>query len=714
MPLLPHMSDDAHDANNPTVGSVSHQSASDDTSAGLPEVLLHTVKVVEYQPGKKPQRLGRPRRHIASGGDTLKLADDNSLALLVTKFRVDDGPVEGPGSRGGDGKVKVPSGKVIELETKKRKRTVQAPLVFEEPTKRQRKLTKKVLEAHEANDTNEGTEAKKVKKEVKITLPPPPPVVNYGQVSRTGVVPRVENKLCRQLPGPVVPLHYDLYDDHFISKLAKEGVQTTIGGGWKVKQAPYAADIVYIIEFLNKFKDIVGIDCLAPQLFEKGLGLGLRSLKFANKFVSPDMQLVFLKLLALVLNKEKEVVSQAQAIGELKINLIAYGLAEEWKRTVMVVVDGQGEVLEVEEQRPPVVAQELVDPTHPEIHPGESPILYRHYIDYNPFEDPEFEAEGLVVLTPENRLIMLRMLVHWAMAQLDQIRQSINVKYLSFEMLGDKDTLYAARVVANGVQNCEETKREAEIKLGRRKPEDAEKYVDPLLNPLDYGLRLRLVESYVGDGGALFGRFYLSCMPDASTGGLALVKTMTEVWDHPDAKPQTRRRRALLFKLYVQDIHTMLEEAYSEDGVEFDENGKQVQLPPVKESLCTWYEVATNSQELAAFVHHLGEILGVESGNGANASDDGAEESGDGAEESDGGTDASGDGTDETTENKLESKENKSKVKQEQDKPTPAPRQKQQQTPLPVLCGLHAPLSHIYRYLKNVIPVLEYNELGEV
>lgn len=709
----------------------SQQPDLDPDATELPDFQLNLVKVVEYHPGQKAQRLGRPRRHIVGSDATTKL---DTFANELKAYG-DDLLVDGSGSYGGDSH-KLPRAKNSGAS---RKRMAQAQLdlggssVELADTKRPRRATRLSQKAREAqanqaaaqeleaaklvtvktepteevitttsttaNVTNAIPEAttklpteletklaeatspstpsttttSTVPLESKFRLPPAPPTpLAFGSVSRTGLTPRVENKLCRQLPGPVTGIHYNLYDDNFINKPLVSGdgldaITKNIAAGFTVTPAKYAADIVYILEFLNKFRDIVGIDGLSPQLFEKGLGLTSRAprqLKFTALFVSPDMQLVFLKLLALVLNRKKEVVSQALAIMELRPQAVTLGLAKEWKRTVVVKVDADGQLVEVttgDEVVKPMVTTELMDASRPDMPPQPSPNLYRHYIEYNPFDDPEFEQEGLAMLLPENRLIMLRTLVHWAMSQLDQIRSVINSEYQTFEMLGDKDTLYAARIVLLGPQNCEEMKKEAEIKLNRRKAEEAEKYVDPTLNPLEHGLRLRLVEGFAGDGGAFIGRFYISGMLDPNTGGLASMDKMRQVWEAPEASgPQTRRRRGVAFKLYVQDVHKMLGRAYTNDGIEFDAYGNEVELSVVDLSEQEeWYEVALNLEELLQFVHYLGRVLGHDSGENGT-------------------------------------------IKHETDESAPS---------LPFTCGVYSLLTHLHRYLSHLLPVLQHNEV---
>ncbi|CAN3367059.1 hypothetical protein DICA4_F03818 [Diutina catenulata] len=573
------------------------------------------VRVVPYVPGAKSKRLGRPRNAGAElDAQANIIADNNIKESTVSKFRLNGAPVAGPGSRGGKGD-KVPQGKVTEKrrpsdEAPDKARQKQATLnlgsgglklvddegssvILDHPRKRTKTDRDKGYDVFAHTQKNGAKPPAKKKKE-------PEPVAgssSFGSVSRTGLVPRVENKLCRQLPGPVVPLHYDLYDDAVIKlATAKDaGPFTALAAGYPVTPAPYAGDIVYILEFLNKFKSVVNIDNLSPQSFEIGLSLA-GAAEFGDGFVSKDMIQLFMRLLALVLNRKRDVTSVSSAILELKPLTAQFGFPEEWQTTTKITPPTDPD------------AAEPVDPAHPTIHIESPPSFFVREITYNPFYTSEFEEQGLQALEPADRLVMLRTLVQWAMGHSESIKAALN-DYANFEMSGDKDTLYAARVVHSGVAGAIAASTDAQVKLGRRKPEEAEKFVDPCSNPLDYGLRLRTVEQYAGDGGAAIGRFYLCRMPDETNGGLASVETMEHVWEDP--KDTVVKGRTGSFKLYVQDVHAMLESAYTSEGVEFNETGSEVTPEPVEPAKpgSWWFEVACNGTQLKKFVAHLAEVL---------------------------------------------------------------------------------------------------------
>ncbi|EDK44265.1 hypothetical protein LELG_02444 [Lodderomyces elongisporus NRRL YB-4239] len=86
------------------------------------------VKLVEYDPNSKPERLGRPRKHITKPSSPPETSSaQNHNEALISKFRFDNQPLEGPGSRGGKTIIRVPKGK---LTSSARKRKHQSTLNF--------------------------------------------------------------------------------------------------------------------------------------------------------------------------------------------------------------------------------------------------------------------------------------------------------------------------------------------------------------------------------------------------------------------------------------------------------------------------------------------------------------------------------------------------------------------------------------------------------
>lgn len=385
-------------------------------------------------------------------------------------------------------------------------------------------------------------------------------------VSRT-TVPNTLNKVTRQLPGPLVGLGYNLYDElHFDDVASSE----SLAFGFEVKPAPYAGDIMVIIEFLLKFRDIVGID-VGPQDLEEGL---------LGDSISPLATRVVLVLLELVLNRKRAITSLASAILELKPLAANLGFPKEWKEQILPTATLATEY-------------EVLDPNHPDILPGSLFPTYQATATYNPF-GPVFEREGLLCLEPADRFVFVRTLCQWALSSSELIKSRITAMIHGQDIPGDKETHYVARSVLNGVANTLEAKKQAESKLAKR--EDDVKYVDPTSDPMKHCFRLRLDELVVGDCGFHLGRFYLCKMGGVSSGGLGSVAQMKAAHTKT-SKSGTR------FKVYVQDIHQMLVSLLREFGVEFTPSGEEVQAEIVNSE--EWYEVALDIELLNKFITHL-------------------------------------------------------------------------------------------------------------
>lgn len=567
------------------------------------------VKLVQYNPGEKLKRLGRPRKHITS-----KLtppenhSSSNYNESIVSKFRLDSQPVEGPGSRGGRQGVKpTPRGRVATNGARKRKQ--QSSLSF----------------TSEKDDDSKAEVGSNSKKQIilKLTLQSPrrepkrkkqavkqdPKIKKSSGVSRTTIL-RNKNKITRQLPGPLVGVYYDLYDDNLMTRAKidevienenleignAEDYKYRIAAGYKVKPAPYANDIVYIIAFLNKFREVIGIDGIGPQSLEKGLSLPPDVLTddYDPSYISDQMIRLFKRILTLVLNRKKEVVSHASAIMELKPMSQYLGMPKEWRTDELNNIDDE--------------VGSPVDPNSPDILlTGRTYYKYLTTVTYNPFKLNEFESKGLAGMpNPEDRLVLFRTLMQWCLTSSDAIKNHVNQTVQAQDLPGDRDTIYGARSILKGSKATEDAKKEAESKLAKRKSEEDAKYIDPTTNPLEHTLKIRLMEELVSDCGYKVGRFYLCRMANETNGGLTSLKKMESTWRD---SPRISTRPPSDFKLYVQDIHGMLENALSQHGVEFDDNSAEI-MNDYEEEDDHWYEVASNSAGLVEFAGYLGKILG--------------------------------------------------------------------------------------------------------
>ncbi|KAM9915135.1 hypothetical protein OXX59_010652, partial [Metschnikowia pulcherrima] len=111
--------------------------------------------------------------------------------------------------------------------------------------------------------------------------------------------------------------------------------------GYPVKNQPWLFDVTYIMAFLSMFRAVLQIQPLGPADFETGLGFEEESRIEASgsgssshtSNVSPTMDLLFRKLLALVLNRKKPIlkIGQRSALSELKSKYITLGLPSEWR-----------------------------------------------------------------------------------------------------------------------------------------------------------------------------------------------------------------------------------------------------------------------------------------------------------------------------------------------------------------------------------------------
>ena len=644
------------------------------TSTSDSPTIENNVKLVSYDPDAKTPRLGRPRKNLTNTlAPPESSSSQNYKEAIMSKFRFDSQPVEGPGSRGGKGGRKSPRGRITSSSIRKK---TQATLNFKSNNGEGVSLglidkngngvasesgskTPKT-NTGSPNTSTTSTPPKSPKLILKLGVKKPDPTIAPTPIKPVKIAPapsatikRVrnpttgttanttnkrskpvkqftrttvlngKNKTTRQLPGPLVGLDYDLYDDSLVDQYYDSKHQK-IGLGYPVSKAPYASDIVFIISFLIKFKDVIPIDFIGPGTIEYGLSLPKLDDTFDESpskfnprkprndaedydplFISPEMKSLFLKLLGLVLNRKKQVTSHTKAIQELKTQSIALGLPLEWKTLKPAEVQSMDDIAEVP-----------VDPTHPDILVDKIHKGHTWLITFNPFYTTEFEMKGLAGLeNPIDRLVMLRTLVHWALSNSEIIKKEITANIQQQDIPGDKETYYAARSVLLGFKNAQDTKTTAEAKLAKRKSEEEVRYVDPTSDPRAHTLNIRLNEQIAGDIGFGIGRFYLCRMADEFNGGLSSIKKMNTVWS---GSAGLNGPLASNFKLYIQDVHQMLVESLSVVGVEFDENGNEVK-PTYKatDEQEHWYEVASNAIELQEFVDFLSGKLGITEGSKA-------------------------------------------------------------------------------------------------
>ncbi|RLV90135.1 hypothetical protein JA1_004765 [Spathaspora sp. JA1] len=522
--------------------------------------------IVPYDPENPGKRLGRPRKNLPLSEPPVDSSKNENEAIL-SKFRLDNQPVEGPGSRGGRNKVRS-RGRIDRPRQKQQ-------------SNKQRQM---VLDMVGGNVGLKQVSPKKPKLILKLKTSTSTTTSSTG-CSRT-TVRNSRNKLTRQLPGPLVGLYYDLYDDNLQDQV---GQSEQLALGYDVTPSDSAGDVTFLIGYLLKFGDIINWDKnIGPSDIEQGLGL------VEDTPVSPDMTVLFVKLLSLILNRKKEITSVTKAITELKPMTTTLGLPHEWETTATTTSEPT--------QTEP---EDILDPSHPEILTPESSLESVTTTTYNPFYDtPEFETQGtLDSLNPKDRLILLRTLAQWTLTSSDIIKQAISQSIQTQDVPGDRETQYAARSILYGIKNCLDVKRQSELKLAKRKqdqPEDV-KYIDPCTNPLLHTLNLRLNQLVIGDLGFRIGRFYLVRMAQDFNGGLASVNRMERIRQGIPMSPLPSS-----FKLYVEDTHEMLVQALSHDGIEFDDEQEVVSEVTDKP---IWYQVAESVEQLEKFTNHINEKI---------------------------------------------------------------------------------------------------------
>lgn len=610
---------------------------------------------------------------IASSG---KAALQNLETSKFLKFRFDKMPLEGPGSRGGSPDDKKRQGVISESNTtKKRKQSVlnfapmndgipqeslsepslkeveaeaikpeqqtevESELAYEpnselgngkvesEPELLSESVKSEPTQLDLAGDSNQSDEP--IRESAQPVESPPKPHANgkakpketktkkitlklKNKITRTSIV-REKNRITRTYPGPLLAVHYDLYDDNLFEAQENSTVaHEPVALGFNVKRNPYLGDVIFIMAFLAKFPEILYVGHIGPQDIEDGLGLPKDPKSDEDSGVSPLMDTLFCKLLTLVLNRKKVITpgNYKSGVQDLRSNYIAFGLPEEWRDDSFTRV-----VTSL-----PLDSADHVDPSKPAVSEEENYEYLAPLEKLNPMHEKNFEDLGLAgIAKPIDRLIMLRCLVLWSLSASNVLKTHLAQVVNKQEIAGEKDTIYASRPILKGFTQTIDLKKDLESKLAKRgkvtaspqgtpDPDSTQRYIDPTSDPVVHPMALRLNEFIVGDCGFRIGRFYLVRMADPSGGGLSSVDKMKTV-----AKDPTGIKLSIpsKFKLYVEDVHSVLLDSLRVHGVEFDKHGNEVQMPPRYDDTKHWYEVASNGAELIAFTKFLAEKLGL-------------------------------------------------------------------------------------------------------
>lgn len=449
--------------------------------------------------------------------------------------------------------------------------------------------------------------------------------------SRTTIV-REKSKCQLANHGLMVPLTYDLYDGNLLALQSNTAVALLpLTLGYPVQRVPYLHDVVYIMCFLSKFRDVVHTKPLGPADIERGLGLEpvsdtketeaepsiaysrLRDRLKRQDYAAPvsdAMDELFRKLLALVLNRKKPIARDGQrsAIQELKAKYVSYGLPAEWRDDSTVhnksVTRCEPITDLVDSSRPLIAVDQIVE------YEGPQELM-------NPFHDKNFETYGLRgIESPQDRCVMLRCLIVWSLSVSTALKSHIVTLVGKQEAPGERDTAYASRAILKGLGQTMELKKEMDLKRAKKQkqkvpqPEFVPQLHDPTADPLLHPLALRLNEFVVGDCGFHIGRFYLVRYADAESGRVSSTDQMRHL-----AKDfaGVRASQPSSFKLYVEDTHMLLLESLAAAGLEFDIKGKEVENTTEVDESKYWHTVASDCGELQEFLEFLARKLGLHS-----------------------------------------------------------------------------------------------------
>ncbi|CAM9021175.1 unnamed protein product [Wickerhamomyces anomalus] len=557
-----------------------------------------SIVVVNPASNEGTRRLGRPRKNIPKQTNSPANSSTQNLdKSLLSRFRFDSLPVIGPGSRGGRKKKNGIITKPVVDEVKNQTPKSQPKIILEDY------YSLKAKGRSTAKDTNNAF--------TKLGLAPqtnkPQPVI----------------KKRKDTPGAIVGAYYDIYEPELVDRNHNDQDMNLIALGYEVTPAPYAKDIMTILEFTNKFKSIFSeFHNLGPQDFEEGLKLRpstaypLDNAKQSTKEklyddgdegdVSQLMNNLLYQLLTLVLNRKRPIDQNGltRALEDLNKLVLSFGLPSEWRDDSQIFNNPKPTIVQEQEDEP-------VDPENTEI------LDSTHYqfdttkpLAHTPLDNENFEIDGLIALEPKDRLIFLRSLVQWCLSNSDIIKQELASQLSRQESSGEKETYYISRFIKDGSKGIETALQEKSvIKKKKQKIEGKESRTpepkepssetlntNPTVNPLDHHMSFRLLDFYAGDGG-INGRFYLCRSANSKTGGLASYQEITSILeDSKSIHDLLTNEQPSRFKLYVQDVTTMLSEVYKLERSD-------------EELLDPWYEIAGNTEELNDFLQYLSEKL---------------------------------------------------------------------------------------------------------
>lgn len=581
-----------------------------------------SIVVVNPASNEGSGRLGRPRKHTAiNSSSSIDTSFKNFDKSMISRFRVDNLPITGPGSRSytkKDEKKKVQQ--VLNFNNFKKKEINNEPTITinisdsdeEVPLKKQ-KIDNQIKESDDDDDDDDNNNNNNNKNnnnndnnndddddETNLEL------IDYDNVRGLTTIEPTSRKLNtlkksnglfitlkkrKDYPSPLVGLYSDSYQNPQYNDTIPEFNKVAIG--YEVKPTPFAKDILYILSFFNKFRHLFReLPNLSPQDFEIGLKLN-SNIKYPIKNVnqkvnktplfsandgdgiSEFMESLYLRLLTLCLNKKRDLDKKQliKASLELKNSVYVFGVPKEWRNDTNLF---KKKKLNKEPN------EEIIDLSNDELLEPELIKYGESIIENLPINSEDFEMDGLSGLSPKDRLILLKSLVQWTLSESNLVKKEI-LGITDTYSYTEKETYYCSRYIKDGANSIEFSNNNLKIINFKKKPTkgELESSFDATTNPISNPFFLRSLDFFVGDGGNFIGRFYLCRTYNHEIGHLLNGKDIKNL-SNKSIDELLLIEQPSNFKLYVEDLSTTFH---------YDMN--------------PWYEIASNCKELLKFIDFL-------------------------------------------------------------------------------------------------------------
>ncbi|KAH3683824.1 hypothetical protein WICPIJ_005198 [Wickerhamomyces pijperi] len=355
----------------------------------------------------------------------------------------------------------------------------------------------------------------------------------------------------KEIPGPLSP-----FSASSISKIDTSAIDSDpevfgkLAFGYPVKYSPYAADLAYILGVYDRFKSLftdinnIGVQDLIEglQLEEFGQELEQDNINLREgedededsqpidygKPVSKQIKRFFNQLLLITLNKTSSKPKTNHI--ELVAMIPELGIPSKWR--------SQQETLRFDEDQ-----EDPVDPNMPEFME-----LYNtnydppQFNDKFPLKNKEFFEQGLDALEPEDRLLLMKSVCSWALAN----SLKIKAKFNEISALYDSsalETYYVPKMFKYSDSDfsnlANKTKR---FGTTAENMTDVDNNSEIRSDPLWF----RMVPFLIGCGSVNSGKFHLVKLQDYDLN----YETFTDYTTIKRAKIKNRSSR---FKLYVED-----------------------------------------------------------------------------------------------------------------------------------------------------------------